>query len=1676
MARSRDKKRLTRRRLLLALGGLLAVLAILIVLAPTIGGPLARGRVTEAVNASIPGSIRVGSLGLGWFGPQTVRGAELRGVDGDVIATVDVRVSAGLLGLATGSRDLGVIRVHGEAVVERDSEGVTNIERALGLDQPKPAKPQGGGGPPASAPGKPMSLPGGLKGRLNIDGLSITYTDPALQEATKGRVDSVRVDDVSGDFSFGVGAPLTGELSLNVREIDGSGSVSGSAGRATLNADIASLIGSSGRLTLDTARFDVEVVADSLPLAVADALGGLGGRLVAAVGSELGSRVSVTGGLDDLALDITASASNLSVDIGAGVRGGALVSTRAGHVTVGVQPLVDVLPQVREAINASEVVRIERWPSARVGIGSFHVPLGEGFAPDLRGLAADIVLGLSAIEGAATLPELGERAYHVDPLEIRAQSSRLDEGVTIRGGSNATIGGQDAGTLAVDVTVRELLDDEGGVRARPGDVKGRIGVANFRTAILEPLGSAIGSDLVQELGPVLDVSIDARQMADGRSVAELVLESANVNLTTEASIGENAREVRGRAAISVESIGHTLSRYLARLDQAGGPDLGVTPGSGMTIVIEDVTADLARLFPDDGSPADLRAFGALVNAEIGALNGSVSLPGDPSARPLELSKSIVILDATNPGAGARLRLSSSAMVGGERAGQVNAELFASGMLDGQGRFVAGVPSVLRGQASIADASTGLLQAVIQSLAASGGNDPLPINLPEDVGPTVTLKLDASQSTSAQQRLAITLASERVKADAALISDGRRIAAADRGIGLSWSAPGAAIKRWIPKSAPATLQDAGFLTVRSTDLAVPLRPAEGSSGEAGGGPGRPDIQAVTGSINVTATGSGVLRSAGGSALGINTLKSTLSFDGAGGALVKTTGDLRRGQESFTLLSNVALASLFAEDRYISSGSLNVRGAPVALAELAIGGDLAEARKTVDLITKVVGPSVGLSLSGKASGPGAPLAVEAQIGGGRLTSTASASLGPDSVELTSARVESTVMPETLDALLARLAPEQQGRVALVERTALRLDLEQFSAPIDGGKIVVDRATPLRASLRAPGELVLDVAIGEDDSRRTERAGVKGLEVVLSAPGSSLLGGGSGRATATINAALLGADRQQVGTLAADLYATLAGGRPSGQAGADVRATQGSLLWVGVLGGYGDTLARALGETFDLTIRAGAEFVPGAATPETGQSITAKVGTLEALLATPRVSMRQPVSLTLAEDRASASPAKLAWTMPANWINPLLQKEGEAAAVFKGPTRIDVDLRKLVLSRGQAGSNQAAGPLKPGVFDLDAVLTAPQVNMEAAQAIQLRNVKLTVTEVEGQSPVQDPAKGPGGALAFALEATEQGRQLIRGTGRVKSIADALGNVTQERAAIDADLNIAGLNTAVIDALSRSRGFLVDMLGPTLSGSAKLAGFGQSGGKLDVALNSDRASMNLAGVVDESRVFRASRDVVFTLTEITPVFGSRLTAGIPLATKVEKKKEDGPASVTLRGLALPLNGDLSLLNVDAVVDIGTARFSTGPAFAALLDVTDQKTGGQFGRKLQPFEFTLDSGVMTYDRYMLPLGEFEFDIAGKVDFVNRRLDIITFVPVGAMSDAASGQLNAGLGGLLGNVFPNVESLTKIPWRTSGSFGSTSTKPDIQLMLENSGQQLLRPDKMIERRLKDLLKGIGGGG
>ena len=124
-------------------------------------------------------------------------------------------------------------------------------------------------------------------------------------------------------------------------------------------------------------------------------------------------------------------------------------------------------------------------------------------------------------------------------------------------------------------------------------------------------------------------------------------------------------------------------------------------------------------------------------------------------------------------------------------------------------------------------------------------------------------------------------------------------------------------------------------------------------------------------------------------------------------------------------------------------------------------------------------------------------------------------------------------------------------------------------------------------------------------------------------------------------------------------------------------------------------------------------------------------------------------------------------------------------------------------------------------------------------------------------------------------------------------------------------------------------------------------------------------------------------------------------------------------------------------------------------------------GQRLEPLTVTVQNGVATYPKWRLPLGEFVIETEGTVDLVNRQVDVVTWIPLGALTDKAAGVFNTGIGGTLGKI--GLDRMSTLPFRTRGSMDKPETNADLELF----GKQTIKninPGNLIN----DLLKGIGG--
>jgi hypothetical protein len=115
----------------------------------------------------------------------------------------------------------------------------------------------------------------------------------------------------------------------------------------------------------------------------------------------------------------------------------------------------------------------------------------------------------------------------------------------------------------------------------------------------------------------------------------------------------------------------------------------------------------------------------------------------------------------------------------------------------------------------------------------------------------------------------------------------------------------------------------------------------------------------------------------------------------------------------------------------------------------------------------------------------------------------------------------------------------------------------------------------------------------------------------------------------------------------------------------------------------------------------------------------------------------------------------------------------------------------------------------------------------------------------------------------------------------------------------------------------------------------------------------------------------------------------------------------------------------------------------------------------------TVENGVATYPKWRLPLGEFTVESEGTVDLVNRQIDVITWIPLGALTDKAAGMFNTGIGGALGKA--GLDRVSTLPFRTRGSLDNPETNADLELFAKQTIKNV-NPGNLID----GILKNIGG--
>lgn len=595
------RRRRRGRRVLGVLLVLVVLLAALVVFAPKIAAPFVKGAVarTQADGTTI----ELDSLSLSWTGAQRAAGLRVTRPDGVKLADVDVSTDKGLLALLTGGYDLGTITVIGDVTV--DARTPTT----------KPAK---AGEPADHTTTNPIKvslpeIPPTFRAALDLRRLGVTVLEP----------DATTTLGVSGTGSIGANEPIALDLKANATR---DKAPVGDA-HVTVNAAAWSL----GENGFDVTGLSAQVEITRFATGVLDALLGQDGRLAGALGDTLDLNVDAAGSIDAMTATVRTQAPRFHAQ-GAFTYDGAVLSA-ADPVTASIDTAgLLAWPEARDAI-ARAGVSVAGAPSVALTITDLRVPIPKGALDpktyDARQLSALVKGEIGRAEVRVPADLLGQegaaRAVVAAPSTFTIDATNPGAGVRISGSLATTIDNQDAGLVRVDALAADLLTDTGALRLGTiPRLEGTLIAQRVPTALLQPFTASSGLDLPADLGPTLEVAINANAPApDAPTRLALTAKADKLN-----AVGNLV--VDGPRVASSGPITATLADpapALARLLGASGVSLAETGSVDVSIDNLFVNTELLA-----ANPPDLSGATAHVQVRVGPVDGSLAREGaDPIA-------------------------------------------------------------------------------------------------------------------------------------------------------------------------------------------------------------------------------------------------------------------------------------------------------------------------------------------------------------------------------------------------------------------------------------------------------------------------------------------------------------------------------------------------------------------------------------------------------------------------------------------------------------------------------------------------------------------------------------------------------------------------------------------------------------------------------------------------------------------------------------------------------------------------------------------------------------------------------------------------------------------------------------------------------------------------------------
>ncbi|MEM8834425.1 MAG: hypothetical protein AAGD00_01270 [Planctomycetota bacterium] len=1384
-----------------------------------------------------------------------------------------------------------------------------------------------------------------------------------------------------------------------------------SAGIGTLDAYAADLRDASGALDLTAATGTIEGDL-TIPEWVTGALTG-------ARGAGEDSSLTINGSLAQgvLTLDPTSSA---RLVLPAGALSGLVEFDPSAGVT-----LIDDAPTV-----------------AQLDVSSLAIPVGSIVASgvqgaDWRAMNSTIeasVTGLGAMvqpmrQGTAnpvrvTLPELrGALAWDASssPLRVEVLGDVLRDGVQ-------------SGSLQLQGEGVDLLDEGGrlpseGVRGR---FAGLLKAERVPMALVEAIGPETGIDLVGVIGDEASLLATARTGAEGTDETGVQFTLAGARSALVGVLGINGDRITTPNVAS-----SAMSQHLPMTDLWNVLDTG-DPAQSRRGVALRASADSVRTLAGEalaGSGVDLGTGDVTLHLD------AMDLPmpnGEPALDELMLRLDVIASGGAPSGSGGtRVSLDPSRVITRiDPGGRAQARLEIAGDVDGESMTVNGdlaLPGLFVADTSafgglrVEPASVrpeGAVTVAGVPTALAGANADL---LRDLIGDTVNANFTAT--TDAQNVTNVEFVGGGARADLtgalALADDEIR---GTRAITLSAREPRAAIGSLIAASG-ASVRSASAITVSIDELRVPTEAIRSGDALALAGGASGVVRAQADRLDLRVESDGQATSAG-----IAGLDLTLDLRDAAQATLRGgfTATSDKGSAPATVDVVASRAALLQTP--INPEALGLRGT-IALTDVPSALAALVAPEYAALAQEAAGESFTLKATLPASGATEPVSVD-------VTLTAASGLAADA-RATATRELLSIGPATMRGSVTPRLVTLASETFLAE-SGLRPSLSpatRFSANLEPIRISADESGAFSASEMSRWGLFVrteDPFVVENlpalDEGKTSRVGVTSAVYALRVhPRRS---------------------RDSNSSVSLELFEP---SRPGSDIG-EVSITQG----MGSRGGS-LTINANLPDTAALDRMIGREgFLAGAL----GENVTIDVarrnatdygdGGLDVSVRAPRLTASAAGFETQERMLTSTKELNASWRLEPAFANRYLLGPDADATLAEGVT-VELHAPSFLVPTGAspAGGNtprELGGDLR--------VSTGPlKLTSRSGQTAEILGMNVRARHVAGASP---------GTLTLEGAVLERGaggesNAAVTLAGELRGTTNAQGIAPASAWTYDATLK-GSLATVIVDALAGMESLLRDGLGDRVAVDVRANDFSTTSGSLDATLTSDKADLVLQGNGEGGRLVQRG-EVRATVSQISSAFSRRfISTAIPIFDTFEKTASNEPAFFTLTNGTIPLDGDMTKFNGDAVVDLGSVTFQTSPWLGGILAVADANAMGRAGERLQPIPMKIRNGIITYENAVIPTGSVELEIDGTVNLVNGDRDFYLFVPLQSVNKDFSRAIEQ---------IPGIRKIARLPFRVKRRDGKTEYELDFDRLGEAAAKSLIETPEDIVESVFDL---IGGGG